>query len=178
VINLIINHDVLMGKSAGKLIPAHRSYRLFLLAITLFFVTDIAWGFLYEHGLIALTYADTVTYFVSMALSILFWTRYVIDYLREQTIFSRLLWLAGRLLFIFEIVVLVVNFFRPVLFCFEGGVYRAEIARYTTLVIQIAMFLVTAVYALSSNRTGAMHLRHRTILHCFVNSQNAITIIG
>jgi len=163
VINLIINHDVLMGRSAGKLIPAHRSYRLFLLAITLYFVTDIAWGFLYEHGLIALTYADTVAYFVSMALSILFWTRYVIDYLRERTAFGRLLWLAGRLLFIFEIVVLVVNFFRPVLFSFEGGVYRAEIARYTTLVVQIAMFLVTAVYALASNRTGAMHLRHRTI---------------
>jgi len=163
VINLIINHDVLLDRSGGKLIPALRSYRLFLLSVNLYFVTDIAWGLLYEHGLIALTYADTVFYFLFMGLSILFWTRYVIDYLRERNAFGRMLSLAGWLLFIFETVVLCVNFIRPVLFSFEGGVYRAEIARYTTLVVQIAMFLVTAVYALASRQKGAMRLRHRTI---------------
>jgi len=86
VINLIINHDVLLDRSGGKLIPALRSYRLFLLSVNLYFVTDIAWGLLYEHGLIALTYADTVFYFLFMGLSILFWTRYVIDYLRERNV--------------------------------------------------------------------------------------------
>ena len=164
VINLIINHDVLLNRSVGRVVPAYRSYRRFLIAITLYFVTDIAWGMLYERGLTALTYADTVAYFVSMAFSVLFWTQYVIDYLKDQGAFSRLLSAAGRLLFTFELAVIVVNFFRPVLFYFdEYGAYHAGIARYMTLVAQIAMFLIAAVYALASSRMGPLHLRHRTI---------------
>ena len=72
VINLIINHDVLLNRSVGRLVPAYKSYRRFLIAIGLYFVTDIAWGMLYERGLITLTYADTVAYFISMAFSVLF----------------------------------------------------------------------------------------------------------
>ncbi len=164
VINLIINHDVLFGRFGVKRVPARRPYRRFLIAITLYFVTDIAWGLLYERGLIALTYADTVLYFLTMALSILFWTRYVIDYLQDNGFFGKLLRAAGWVLFIFECVVLLVNFFHPVLFFFDnGGNYNASVARYTLLIAQIVMFLVTAVYALASNRTGALYLRHRSI---------------
>lgn len=164
VINLIINHDVLLGRLGVKRIPAQLSYRLFLVTITLYFATDIAWGLFYERGLIALTYADTVLYFLTMALSILFWTRYVIDYLQDRGVFGKLLRASGWLLFLFECAVLVVNFFRPVLFSFDAeGNYQAEIARYTILIAQIVMFLVTALYALASNRTGAMRLRHRSI---------------
>ena len=88
VINLIINHDVLLGRFGVKRVPARRPYRQVLVAITLYFATDIAWGLLYERGLIGLTYVDTVLYFLTMALSILFWTRYVIDYLHDRGAFG------------------------------------------------------------------------------------------
>ena len=45
IINLIINHDVLWNSSRREL-PSLRSYRCFLLAITAYFLTDIAWGLL------------------------------------------------------------------------------------------------------------------------------------
>ena len=164
VINLIINHDVLMGRFGVKRVPAHRSYRQFLVAITLYLATDIAWGLLYERRLISLTYIDTVLYFLSMALSILSWTRYVIDYLQDRGIFDKLLLSAGWTLFICQCVMLVVNFFHPVVFSFDaGGHYEAGIARYAILLAQIVLFLATAIYALASNRTGAMRLRRRSI---------------
>ena len=164
VINLIINHDVMLGRFILKRVPARRSYRQFLVAITLYFATDIAWGLLYERGLIGLTYVDTVLYFLTMALSILFWTRYVIDYLQDHSAFGKLLSGAGWLVFTFECAALLVNFFRPVLFSFDAaGNYQAEFARYTLLIAQIVMFLATAIYALASTRTGAMRLRHRSI---------------
>lgn len=164
IITLIINHDVLRGNPEKKLIPAHRAYRLFLMAITVYFLTDIIWGFLYEKSLIALTYADTAVYFLAMAFSILFWTRFVIEYLEESASLSRVLSVTGWVLFVFEIAVIVINFAFPVLYLFDAdGVYHAEITRYLTLIAQIIMFLITSIYALASNRAGALRLRHRTI---------------
>ena len=164
VINLIINHDVLFGRSDVKRVPALPPYRQFLIAITLYFATDIAWGLLYERGLIAQTYIDTVLYFWAMALSVLLWTRYVVNYLQDRGVFGKLLLGAGWMLFICQCVMLVANFFHPVVFSFDaGGLYEAGIARYIILVVQIVMFLATAVYALASNRSGAMLLRRRSI---------------
>ena len=166
IIHLIINQDVLFSGTGEKLIPAHRFYRAYLIAVTVYYVTDILWGILYEHGLIALTGADTALYFASMALSILLWTRFTIAYLKEENRFGRLLKMIGWLFFIFEMLVVVSNFFVPVLFSFDSdGVYHAETARYVTLGIQIAMFLMTAVYALTvaSRSSGTMKFRHRTI---------------
>ena len=166
IIHLIINHDALWKGDRWALIPAHRAYRRFLLAVTVYYVTDILWGMLYEHGLIALTFADTAVYFASMAFSILLWTRFVTDYLHERSSFSRILIYSGFLIFAFQMFFLLVNFFVPVLYSFSAeGVYRAEPARYVTLAAQIAMFAATAVYALfaAARSDGAMKQRHRTI---------------
>ena len=73
----------------------------------------------------------------------------MVEYLKDENLFGRLLLTVGRLLFAFEIVVIVANFFLPVLYSFEGGVYRAGAARYITLAIQIVMFLMTTAYALA-----------------------------
>lgn len=166
IIQLIINHDVLFSGAGGNAIPAHRRYRRFLIAMSAYYVTDILWGILYEHQLIALTHADTALYFATMALSILLWTRFVIAYLEEANRFGWILTTVGWAFFAFEMIVLAANFFLPILYSFdENGVYHAEAARYITLGIQIAMFLMTAAYALtvSARRSGTMKFRHRTI---------------
>ena len=165
LVHLIINYDVLRKGSDKEIIPAHRSYRAFLLAVTVYYVTDILWGLLYERGLIALTFADTTVYFGAMAFSILLWTRFVILYLKEKNLFGRLLASIGGLLFALELVMIVANFFRPVLFSLNDGIYRAGPGRYATLAVQIGMFLMTAVYALAitTRSTGTTRLRHRTI---------------
>ena len=166
IIHLIVNHDVLWNASNREIIPAHRSYRAFLISVTVYYVTDLLWGLLYERGLIAATFLDTSLYFVAMASSIVLWTRYVVIYLKEDSAFGQVLTGVGWLVFAFQIIVVLANFFVPVLFSIDAnGVYHAEYARYVALVIQIAMFIMTAVYALvvAIKTKGTMRLRHRTI---------------
>ena len=165
VLHLIINHDVLRGTPKREIVPAHRAYRLFLVAVSVFYITDMLWGVLYDNHLVALTNLDTALYFSAMACSVLFWTRYAVEYLKEQRFFGHMLIVVGWLFFAFEMIMVLANFFIPVLYSLEGGVYRAGPARYVTLVVQVAMFLMTAVYALvvAARSTGTVRLRHRTI---------------
>ncbi len=84
LIHLVINHDVMRGGIGGELIPAHRAYRSFLLTVTVYYVTDILWGLLYERHLVTLTFLDTMVYYESMAVSILYWTLFAIAYMRHK----------------------------------------------------------------------------------------------
>ncbi len=166
IIHLIINHDVLRSPSGKEILPAHRAYRSFLFVITAYYITDILWGLLYERRLIPLTHLDTAVYFASMAISILLWTRFAIAYMKEESAFGRMLAIIGWLICGFQMLFLAVNFFLPVLYSFDAdGNYHAEAARYITLAVQIAMYLMTSVYAIfvATRSTGTMKLRHRTI---------------
>ena len=165
IIQLIINQDVLFRRSR-TLAPTQRVYRAFLLGVLAYYVTDALWGILDMYRLTALQYADTALYFAAMAAAVLLWTRYVIAYLGGGSRFAALLRLAGNMFFAFEIVVVVINFFTPILFSFDGaGAYHAGSARYVTLIFQILMFLLTSIYTLqiSLRSEGSMKLRHMTI---------------
>ena len=164
IILIINNRDVLWtGRSIA---PAQRSYRLFLMGVMLYYITDLLWGILEALGRTHILYADTVVHFAAMAAAVMLWTQYVISYLEGGSRFERALFLMGRIFFIFEIVVIVVNFFYPILFWFDAdGGYHAGLARYVTLGIQILMFLLTSAYTLSitAYSEGTVKLRHLTI---------------
>ena len=165
MILLIINGDVLWSRGR-ELTGTQRCYRRFLLGILSYYMTDALWGLLDAYRLTALQFADTSLYFAAMAAALLFWTQYVISYLESENTFGRVLYYAGRVFFLLEIVVVAVNFFSPVLFWFdEAGAYHAGFARYATLGVQILMFLLTSVYTLyvTSRSEGTMRRRHLTI---------------
>ena len=165
-VHIIINLDILLKRDAVPGRTSYRDYRRFLFALLVFFLLDAAWGVLYEKRLTALAYADTVFYFAAMALSVLFWTHYVVSYLERNDVYSRILNRIGWLIFDFAILALLVNAFYPILFSFdEGGVYSAGIARHLVLLIQILMFLATALYSLivMTQNTGAVRTRFLAI---------------
>ena len=166
IIHLIINYDVMRRDHGNSVIPARRQYRGYLYNVLAYYITDILWGILYEKGLIFLCGLDTALYFFTMASSIFMWTRYVVAYLEKEKSFGNFLRKLGWLFFAFECVVIVINFFIPILYCFdEAGVYHAEGMRYVTLGIQVLMFFVTSVFAFTKGYrgTGAMKLRFLTI---------------
>ena len=163
---LIINRDVFVARDRQALTKTQRNYRLFLMGVIVYLVTDMLWGILNSRHLITLLYADTSIHFAAMVGAVMLWAQYVVSYLDTGSVFERILLIAGRAFFALELVFIVVNFFKPVLFWFdENGVYQAGIARYVTLGIQILMFLVTAVYTLlvASKAKGRVRLRHLTI---------------
>ena len=172
IITLMINHDILRRDYDRAYMPAHASYRSFLYALIAYYITDILWGFLYEKHWITLVYADTVLYFIAMAFTVLFWTQFVVDYLDDHTRFEKILLLSGKAIFLFQIIVLIINFFVPVLFTFDSGnVYHTLSARNVTLAAQVAMFLMTMVYVYTAApRKGSVKkARHHTIgLFCLI----------
>ena len=163
IIHLVINFDVLRGRSIRdhRAAPS-RSYRYFLYSLTLFYLSDSFWGIFYEARLPILSYAATVFFFSTMALSILFWTRYVMDYLRLKGISRLFQRFTGWIIFTIQILEVLINFFWPVLFSFnEAGEYHPHSLRYFSFTLQMVMFLLTSVSALSVALRSKTRLRPR-----------------
>ena len=149
IILLISNREVLRNRESSALTRIEKNYRSFLLGVTGYYITDALWGILEAHRLTALLYADTVVHFAAMAAAVMLWTQYVISYLDGGSRFEKILYHTGKGFFVFEMIVILINFFWPVLFWFDAtGAYHAGVARYLTLTIQILMFLMTSIYTL------------------------------
>lgn len=163
VILVITNRDVLLSKGA-EASGDSRIYKWFLLSVMSYYVTDALWGILDDYRMTAFQFADTTVYFAAMAASVLLWTRYVVDYLEGGNVFDTILLYTGWVFFAFEIVVITVNIFYPVMFWFdENGAYHAATARHITLAIQILMFLMTSVYTLQVTFKSDGKVRRRNL---------------
>ena len=84
VIHLIINWRQLADWRTVMARSGAVEFRHFILCLTVFFVTDILWGFLAEWGMPRLLYANTLLFFLMMALSVQVWTRFVATYLEME----------------------------------------------------------------------------------------------
>ena len=146
ILHIIINKELLKRNVGKNLSIAMTRYRQFLYSVLCYYVADIIWGILYELKLIPLTYADTVLYFALMVLTVVLWVRFVVEYLENDNRFTRFLKGIGWATFLFTVVHLVINFFIPAIFAFENGVYHALSGRYTTLTLQMILYLLTSVY--------------------------------
>ncbi len=146
LIHFIINYDVLKIKIGDEL-PAQRIYRRFLSAVLAFYLIDAFWGAIYSLRLPKIGFIETEVYFAVMAFSVFFWTRYVVAYLADDSVFCKILYFAGWVFLIFEISVLIVNIFWPIAFWFDpDGTYHTNTARYINLYIQLGMFFWAALY--------------------------------
>ncbi len=166
LVHIVINFDVWRKPDKDDIIPAHKAYRRFLFGVLLFYVADILWGLLYENGLITLCYIVTVLFFVSMALSVFFWTKYITEYLEENKMFRNIVSTCGIVFLTFESLVLLGNVFYPMMFEFKSdGTYVTYSLRFVTLIIQVVIFFVISAYILIVGRTKVdkERFRHRTI---------------
>ena len=166
IVLIITNRDVLWMPKGAENTQSMRLYRGFLLAVMSYYITDALWGILEAHRLTSLLFVDTTLYFVAMAMGVLLWTQYVIAYLESGTSFDAMLRYAGWTFFDFEIIVIVLNLFHPVMFWFdENGDYHAASMRHVTLAVQILMFLLTSLYTLriTLRTDGKIRRRNLTI---------------
>ena len=165
-VHLIINYRALNKPKQGKNLAARERYRSFLYAVTIYYMTDILWGYFYGNRWVIPTFIDTTIYFMSMVVSVLLWTRYVVSYLENEGWFGKILLYSGWSIFSYELIALIINLFIPVVFGFdENKEYIPGQARYLTLVIQVGLFLMTSVYALLTavKEEGDVRAHHRTV---------------
>ncbi|MBQ3670878.1 MAG: GGDEF domain-containing protein [Treponema sp.] len=166
LVHIIINYDVLRHPQIEQTSEAHSSYKLFLICVLIFYLFDISWGFVHNLRNPLLSSIWTELYFMAVAVAVVFWTRYVITYIREVNFFSVALKYAGIVFLGFEFIVLVMNLFFPIMFYFdENGTYHTGKARTATMFAQILLFLATSVHMLSVTvkTRGKIRHRHRTI---------------
>jgi diguanylate cyclase (GGDEF)-like protein len=129
--------------------PVWIRYRLFLHGVMLYYISDILWGILYESKITVLAYTDTMLYFFSMALSLLLWMRFTVAYLDQKNIFEKVLLWSGWIIFWFDIVTIIINLFKPVMFTFtKNGEYYTGQARYLNLFMQMILFGLMSVYTM------------------------------
>ena len=166
LVQLIINYDVLMKKTSEEVTLKNISYRRFLFGTIFYYVTDILWGYFDEKGYLKILYADTVLYFFAMCLLVLLWTVYVTDFLDEKTRFGKAIRAAGRIFFALSPLMLLINFFTPVLFDInDSGEYVTGYLRYLLLFFQLLLFCGISVHtmALSFRTEKNKRVRYRAI---------------
>ncbi|MCR5694849.1 MAG: diguanylate cyclase [Clostridia bacterium] len=147
----ILNYDILFKKSKVLRKPAWKVYKRFLFAVLAYYVTDVLWGVLEDLKLSVPLFADTTVYFIAMALGVLFWAEYTVEFLENKSLFGRILICSGFVIAGLITVVTLVNIFLPVLFTVDGEcVYTALPVRYVLLAFQIAFLLLISIFALSS----------------------------
>ena len=164
IVLIITNRDALWITGGAKATYIQRIYRGFLLSVASYYITDALWGILDAHRLTTLLFIDTTLYFAAMATAVLLWTQYVIAYLESGTSFDSMLRYAGWSFFGFEIIVIVLNIFLPVMFWFdENGGYHAASMRHVTLGVQILMFLLTSFYTFRITLRAEGKIRRRNL---------------
>ena len=150
LILLIENMDVLRGRISNADAPARKTYRWFLFAVLIYYITDVLWGVIESQKIAGLLFADTTVYFVAMAAGLLLWTKFVAQYLGDDGRTGWILVYAGRLLAGAMAALSLINIFVPVLFTVNGDcVYRALPARYVMLTAQIVLLLMISVNAVT-----------------------------
>lgn len=166
IVHLIINIDILKKETDTNPSKTRSRYRLFLHALEIYYITDIAWGLLYERGWIEATYVDTMVYFIAMALSVLLWTRFVVAFIDNKGRFKRFLLISGWVIFAFQVGTLLINPIFPIVFRFdENGVYQALQFRSIALILQILLFIIVSIYTLvvTTRTKGKEQAHNRTV---------------
>lgn len=160
VIHLIINFEAIVKPVKTGNVVVWKRYRAFLLGLLLYYASDVLWGLFYASKIVPLAYADTVMFFFSMGLTIFLWMRFIVAYLNRRDFFSKVLSYFGWSMLFFEIIVLILNVFFPIMFAFDKeGEYYPGSARYMTLGIQFLVFLAMAVYPVIVARKTEKHER-------------------
>ena len=166
LVQLIINYDVLMNRTSREVTRRNKPYRRFLFGTIFYYVTDILWGYFDEKKFVKMLYADTVFYFLAMCLMVMLWTWFVTDYLEQKTRFGRVMKASGLIMAAAAPLMIVINFFHPVLFeVRDNGDYVPGPLRYLLLTEEILLFALISVHTLmlSFKTEQSKRVRYRSI---------------
>ena len=166
ILHLIINQEILRKGGATSKDSSYYKYRLFIIAILIFYIADILWGFLEESKIFIAAYIDTVLFFSMMAVSVLLWTIFVAAFLGRKNVGTTIMLVAGWGIFGFVILLLIINVFYPAIFMFtEEMEYIPGSGRHFLLGAQLILYLAISLYSLFVSRTvpGSAKIRYRVI---------------
>lgn len=166
IVLVIVNFEALRNVKGPGIGEIRTKYRYFLLSLIAYFIADAFWGIFNEQKWVVITYIDTVLNFSTMVLSVVFWVKCVVIFTENKGKLTKIFVASGWFIFIFEMVILTVNLFVPIVFSFSAEKeYQALPARYIALFMQMILFFATAVYAfyVSSKSIGMKKHHYMTV---------------
>ena len=179
LVHLIINWRELSDWRNAGLQAGALEVRRFLACLSVFFLADVMWGVFSGLEWLPALYADTVLFFLTMALSVFSWARYIVAYLEmEGAPRWCALWM-GRGLLAFFAVSLVVNGFTGGFFSIGPDcVYKEGPLRQLALLLLVAFNVIGVVLTLVALRRkeGAMRRRCRMVFAFGVTMTVAIVL--
>lgn len=120
VIHIVINRDLFWHRSTYTVMPARREYRDYIVSAIIFCAVDALWGIMYEYQLAIPLYAASAMFFLAMMTGFVLWTRFVTEYMEERSLFSRVVSFLGAAMLLSVVIMLIINFFNPILFWIDG----------------------------------------------------------
>lgn len=148
---LIENYDIVFKRNRDLVKKEWIFYKYFLIAVLCYYLTDVLWGLFDEFKLFYPLYVDTVFYFLAMASGVIFWAKYVVKYLSENNVYGKILTGFSIGFFICVFLLLIVNFFCPILFLIdENSAYQGLVVRYVILLVQIVLLVFVSIYTIIS----------------------------
>lgn len=145
-IHVLINFETFFKKDSASSIG---SYRVFLVSVAIFYISDILWGIFYDFALNIPLIIDTYLYFICMGTTVFFWTLFIIRYVKGRKITSYLLKIFSFGLLMSEFILLIINMFNPIFFNIESNsAFTPLLARTVIFILQIGMYLSIAIYSM------------------------------
>lgn len=166
IVHLIINNEAFRSVSNTKENSIRLKYRSYLISLTVFFLADAIWGLFYDCRWVVLTYIDTWLFFISMCVSVFLWCRAAVAFTANRDGYGKILSYGGVFILAFQVSMLFINLFTPLVFRFTPDKeYEALPARYIALLMQMVLFMATAVYAfvIAARSKGEKKRHHRTV---------------
>jgi len=180
MIHLILNHEYFRNKEEKN--EVNKIFKQYLWVVLVYFISDTFWGIIYETRIAPLIYADTVIYYITMALTVVIVCRYVTTYLNIRSGAGLLINLLGSAFAVVELTLLVINHFRHIFFWIEpDGSYHAYAIRYLALYTQILLCIMLAVQTgvVAYRTVGSVRRRYFAIfIFCDVMTSAIIIQLG
>ena len=162
LVTVVLNLDLFVRPKNYSSFPGLRSYRYFLIAICVYFITDLLWGFLSDLGITFWIAFDTSIYFVTMGASVFALTLFITRYLPENKTLGRSLSILGGIVFLSSLTLIIVNLFQPIFFRFdEDNVYHAMAGRDAYFTGQMVMFFLSMIASFVTALKTKGSLRYR-----------------
>jgi len=170
-IHLIINFNLLTQRGT---VTAHgtNEYRDFLGGILAYYITDASWGIFAGLHWTRVLYVDTIFYYLTIAISVLTWSRFAIAYLGLGRWTARILSWFGYALLAMYVALLSANIFNSCLFHFNAkGAYTPGPMRLMLFYPLVAMNVLMAFFAFAKALGSRDSLRKRywvTLIFCLI----------
>ena len=147
-IHLIINFGLLTGR--GSMTTHSTRYRGFLLGILAYYIADAGWGILAGLGWTKALYVETVFFFLSIAVFVFMWANFIVAYLEFGKRTTRILYLVGGAILLFNLAALAVNPFTGCVYSIDAeGVYHTGCVRDPAFYLLIAYNVLMGVFILA-----------------------------